>query len=211
MNKIDFDNFFRGEKYKLLAGVDEAGRGPLAGPVVAAAVIIDDENFIKEIDDSKKLSEKKREELFDIILNQSISYGIAEAGIEKIEEVNILQASLSAMKNAVGKLNPAPDIILVDGNKLFASNVPAHPIVKGDAKSYSIGAASILAKVWRDRLMRKAAESYPEYGWERNKGYGTKEHIEAIKRYGITPLHRKKFLRKIFNVETTEEVENLFS
>ena len=211
MIKIEFDNFFRKEEYQLIAGVDEAGRGPLAGPVVAAAVILDDKNFIREVNDSKKLSEKKREELFEIILNQAISYGIAEAGVEKIEEINILHASLSAMKMAVDKLNPAPDIILVDGNKLFVTKITAHSIVKGDAKSYSIGAASILAKVRRDSIMRKAAEKYPEYGWERNKGYGTKEHIEAIRKYGITPLHRKKFLRKIFNVETTEEVENLFS
>ncbi len=210
MNKIEFDNSYRENNIIHLAGVDEAGRGPLAGPVVAAAVIFDAHSQIPEIDDSKKISGKKREELFERIIAESVSYGIAEINVEEIERLNILQAALTAMKNAVEQLSPAPEIILVDGNKLFPCKKPAYAIVKGDSKSYSVGAASILAKVWRDRLMRKAAGTYPQYGWEKNKGYGTKEHIEAIKNFGITPLHRKKFLRKIFNVDSVEEVEKLF-
>ncbi len=210
MSKIDFDNSFRRNGITLLAGVDEAGRGPLAGPVVAAAVIFNKKTIIKEVDDSKKITEKRREELFDKIISESLAYGIAVIGVEKIEEINILQSALTAMKIAVSKMSVKPEIILVDGNKLFPSDVPAKAIVKGDGKSFSIGAASILAKVWRDRLMVKAAEEYPEYGWERNKGYGTKEHIEAIKKYGITPFHRKKFLRKIFNVESVEQISLMF-
>ncbi len=208
MKNKEFDISFYNQNVKIIAGIDEAGRGPLAGPVVAAAVIFDRDVEIPEIDDSKKITEKKREELFEIIIQKSVSYGIAEVSVEKIEEINILQSSLMAMKLAVGKLDVQPDLLLIDGNKSFYSEIKTLTIVKGDSKSFSIGAASILAKVSRDRLMRAYAEKYPEYGWERNKGYGTKSHIEAIKKYGVTPLHRKKFLRKILE-ENLEEKFNL--
>jgi ribonuclease HII len=210
MKNKEFDISFYNQSVKIIAGIDEAGRGPLAGPVVAAAVIFEPGVVIPEIDDSKKISEKKREELFDKIIDQSVSYGIAEVSVEKIEEINILQSSLMAMRLAAGKLNVKPDLLLIDGNKSFASKVKVQTIVKGDSKSFSIGAASILAKVWRDRLMRAYAEKYPEYGWEKNKGYGTKAHIEAIKKYGVTPLHRKKFLRKILEENLDEEFGRLF-
>ena len=208
MKNKEFDISFYNQNVKIIAGIDEAGRGPLAGPVVAAAVIFDRDVEIPEIDDSKKITEKKREKLFEIIIQKSVSYGIAEVSVEKIEEINILQSSLMAMKLAVGKLDVQPDLLLIDGNKSFYSEIKTLTIVKGDSKSFSIGAASILAKVSRDRLMRAYAEKYPEYGWERNKGYGTKSHIEAIKKYGVTPLHRKKFLRKILE-ENLEEKFNL--
>ena len=208
MKNKEFDISFYNQNVKIIAGIDEAGRGPLAGPVVAAAVIFDLDVEIPEIDDSKKITEKKREKLFEIIIQKSVSYGIAEVSVEKIEEINILQSSLMAMKLAVGKLDVQPDLLLIDGNKSFYSEIKTLTIVKGDSKSFSIGAASILAKVSRDRLMRAYAEKYPEYGWERNKGYGTKSHIEAIKKYGVTPLHRKKFLRKILE-ENLEEKFNL--
>ncbi|MFA8342163.1 MAG: ribonuclease HII [Rhodothermaceae bacterium] len=199
----EFDNKFLTSEIKRIAGVDEAGRGPLAGPVVAAAVIFDDNTVIEKINDSKKLSEKVRNILFDEILEKSRAYGIGIIDNNEIDEINILQASLKAMKIACSKLQVEPDLILIDGNKSFYTHVKTETIVKGDAKSQAIAAASILAKVTRDRLMEKYAENFPEYNWKKNKGYPTKEHREAVKKFGATELHRKSFLRKI--LEENEE------
>lgn len=187
------------DKNSILAGVDEAGRGPLAGPVVAAAVIFNKETFHELINDSKKLSESKREFLFDWIIENCTSYGVGIVDHKEIDEINILQASLKAMRLAVNELDPQPEIILIDGNKSFFYNAETKPIVKGDSKSFSIAAASILAKVTRDRMMKKSAIIFPNYGWENNKGYPTKEHIAAIKKHGITELHRISFLGNILN------------
>ncbi len=198
MNNIDFDFKYYEEGISFLAGVDEAGRGPLAGPVVAAAVIFEKGKYINGINDSKKLTEKKREELFEQILTEALAVEVAIIEVDEIERLNILNATLKAMKTAVEKLNPKPEFILIDGNKKFETSVPSETIVKGDAKSFVVGAASIVAKVARDRIMRKLDESFPEYYWAKNKGYGTKQHIEAIKKYGVTEHHRKLFLRKIF-------------
>ncbi len=204
----DFDNKYLSNEIKLVAGVDEAGRGPLAGPVVAAAVIFDPETTIEFVNDSKKLVENKREELFEIIKSGALSYGVAIVDESEIDRINILQASLKAMKIAVEKLSPAPDIILIDGNKSFASVIPTRTIVKGDSKSFSIAASSILAKVTRDRLMREISSDYPEYVWHKNKGYGTKEHIEAIKVHGATRIHRRTFLGNILSEEQLDLVFN---
>ena len=193
----NFDLQFISGSTKLIAGVDEVGRGPLAGPVVAAAVIFDNSTIIDGINDSKKLTEKKREYLNKIIMEKALSFGFGIIEHSKIDEINILQATLKAMKIAVGKLKIKPDIILIDGNKSFDSNIATKTIIKGDSKSFSIAAASILAKVKRDNLMKKYAMDFPQYFWEKNKGYGTKQHIEAIKQFGSSPLHRKTFLRKI--------------
>ena len=183
--------------YNSICGVDEAGRGPLAGPVCAAAVILNPDQIIEGVNDSKKLSEKKREELFDIIKEKAVSYNIAWASVEEIEEINILNAAMLAMKRAVEGLKIPADYALIDGNKTPDLKIPCRAIVKGDATSMSIAAASILAKVSRDRLMREYAEKYPEYSFEKHKGYGTKLHTEAIKKYGICEIHRPSFLKKI--------------
>ena len=198
MNNFDFDLKYYEKGISLLAGVDEAGRGPLAGPVVAAAVIFEKGKYIEGIKDSKKLTEKKREELYEQILSEALAVEVAVIDVDEIERLNILNAALKAMKTAVEKLNPKPEFILIDGNKKFTTNIPAEAIVKGDAKSFVIGAASIVAKVTRDRIMRELDKRFPEYYWAKNKGYGTKQHIEAIKKYGVTEHHRKLFLRKIF-------------
>lgn len=195
----NFDRTFLSNEINLIAGIDEAGRGPLAGPVVAAAVIFDNETIIEGINDSKKLTEKKREELFEIIKEKSLSYAVGIVDEKSIDEINILNAALQAMKTASEELNPQPDLILIDGNKSFKSNIPTQNIVKGDAKSFAIAAASILAKVTRDRIMKEAAENYPEYLWHKNKGYGTKQHIAAIHKFGFTEYHRKSFLSKILS------------
>lgn len=198
MNSLKhFDNVLLSRKVKFIAGTDEAGRGPIAGPVVAAAVIFDKKTFHIEINDSKKLSERKREELYDWIMENCISYGISIINHEEIDQINILQAALKAMKIAAAQLNPLPNLILIDGNKSFISDIKTKTVVKGDAKSFSIAAASIIAKVTRDRIMKEAAEIHPEYFWNKNKGYPTKKHIEAVRNFGITPLHRKTFLSKI--------------
>lgn len=191
------DNSYLSRKIKHLAGVDEAGRGPLAGPVVAAAVMFDRKTKIPGINDSKQLKEKERERLFEEIKSKCICYGIGIIDQTEIDEVNILQATLKAMKQAVDKLSPKPDMILIDGNKSFVGEIPAKTIIKGDSKSFSIAAASILAKVTRDRMMKEASVDYPHYVWHKNKGYGTREHITAIQKHGITPIHRKTFLTKI--------------
>lgn len=195
-----FDDQYRNNNISNIAGVDEAGRGPLAGPVVAAAVIFPQDINIPGINDSKKIPEKKREKLFDIILEQCISYGIGIIDHEEIDKINILQASLKAMKIAVSKLDPQPDLVLIDGNKSFSTTLTFKTIVKGDSKSMSIAGASILAKVTRDRIMKELAEQHPEYLWEQNKGYPTQAHIKLIKQHGITPFHRRTFLGNIFPV-----------
>jgi len=202
-----FDKKFFNDKIKYLAGVDEAGRGPLAGPVVAAAVIFSKKSFIKGINDSKQLNENQREELFEKIIVKAFSYSISIINHDVIDEINILNATLTAMKNAVDGLKIKPDIILVDGNRKFASEIPVIPIIKGDAKSFSIAAASILAKVTRDRIMKNLANEYPDYLWEQNKGYPTKQHRETIKRIGPCQLHRKTFLKNILSEQQILEFE----
>lgn len=181
--------------YELVAGIDEVGRGPLAGPVVAAAVILPKECKIEGVNDSKKLSAKKREELYDIILEKALSYGIGIVSNERIDEINILQATYEAMRDALSQLSPKADYILADAVTIPRVSTPQRGIIKGDAKSMSIGAASIVAKVYRDRLMETFDEVYPGYGFGANKGYGSAEHIEGIKKLGITPIHRKTFVK----------------
>lgn len=187
----------RNNGYNVVCGVDEAGRGPLAGPVFAAAVILPQGLAIEGIDDSKKLSEKKREALYDEIKSLAVAFNVAFATEKEIDEVNILNATFLAMKRAVDGLSLRPDLVLVDGNRAPALGLTTKTIVKGDSLSASIAAASILAKVDRDRLMKKLSEKYPYYGLERHKGYGTKMHVEAIKRHGPAEIHRKSFLKKI--------------
>lgn len=205
MNHLkQFDRSFLTGKIKLLAGVDEAGRGPLAGPVVAAAVIFDKNAFHTQINDSKKISESKREELYDWITGNCITYGVGIVDHKEIDEINILQASLRAMKIAVSKLEPKPGLILIDGNKSFLSEIKTTTVVKGDSKSFSVAAASIIAKVTRDRMMKDLAQKYSVYGWERNKGYATKEHIAALKKHGMTEIHRVTFLNNILGGKQEE-------
>lgn len=181
---------------EIICGVDEAGRGPLAGPVSAAAVILPFECEIKGLNDSKKLSEKKRDELFDIIREKALAYSVAFASVEEIEEINILNAAMLAMSRAVKALNLTPDIALIDGNKAPKITIPTRTIIKGDSLSANIAAASILAKVSRDRLMYELDKEYPQYAFAKHKGYGTKVHIAAIKEYGACPHHRMSFIRK---------------
>lgn len=182
---------------KLVAGVDEAGRGPLAGPVFAAAVIMSEDKYIPDIKDSKKLSEKKREQVFDYIIENADYYAVASVGESEIDEINILNATHSAMNKAVDLLVVKPDFVLVDGNSIKNMTLPHETVVKGDAKVFCVAAASILAKVSRDRCIAELAKKYPEYGFEKHKGYGTAQHIEALKKYGPCPIHRKSFLKKI--------------
>ncbi len=195
MPTYDFEN----EKYELgytaVCGCDEAGRGPLCGSVVAAAVILPRDEMIEGLNDSKKLSEKKREKLFDIIKEKAIAYAIAEATPEEIDEINILNASMLAMRRAVEKLNPKADFALIDGNCSRGFEIPTETVVKGDAKSCSIAAASILAKVTRDRECIELDKAYPQYGIAKHKGYPTKDHMEAVRKYGPAPIYRKTFLK----------------
>lgn len=177
-----------------ICGIDEVGRGPLAGPVVAGAVILPKDCNILYINDSKKLSEKKREELYDIIMEQAVATGIGMVGPGRIDEINILQATYEAMREAIHNLSVTPDILLNDAVTIPEVSIRQIPIIKGDAKSISIGAASIIAKVTRDRLMVEYDKVMPEYGFASNKGYGSKEHIEALKKYGPTPIHRRSFI-----------------
>lgn len=181
--------------YNFICGIDEVGRGPLAGPVVAGAVILPKDSKILYINDSKKLSEQKREELYDVIVNEAVSYGLGFIGPERIDEINILNATYEAMREAISKLNPQPDLLLNDAVTIPMVNIRQVPIIKGDAKSISIGAASIIAKVTRDRLMVEYDKLYPEYGFASNKGYGSHDHIEALKKYGKTPIHRDSFIK----------------
>ncbi len=183
------------EKGMVVCGVDEAGRGPLSGPVVAAACILSPDIDIPALNDSKKLSAKKREELFDVIREKAVDYGIGQATPEEIDSLNILNATMLAMKRAILSLKTQPDFALVDGNCTRNLPIPAASVVKGDALSCSISAASILAKVTRDRLCMADHSAYPEYGFDKHKGYGTKEHMDALRRLGPTPIHRKSFLK----------------
>lgn len=184
--------------YRHICGVDEAGRGPLAGPVCAAAVILPEGCIIDGVNDSKKLTEKKREALFDVIIETAVSCSIAFGTVEEIERDNILATTMNTMKRAVEGLSVKADYAMIDGNRLPPLDIPAETIVKGDANSMSIAAASILAKVSRDRLMLEYAKKYPEYEFEKHKGYGTKLHIEKILEFGETPIHRPSFLKKIY-------------
>lgn len=199
MDWLEFEKDAINRGYKAVCGVDEAGRGPLAGPVCAAAVILPENTIIEGVNDSKKLSEKKREALFDVIKEQALAYSIAFASVEEIEELNILNATMLAMKRAVEGLPVKADYAMIDGNRLPDLDIDSEFIIKGDAKSMSIACASILAKVSRDRLLYKYAEEYPEYQFDKHKGYGTKVHVEAIKEYGPCPYHRRSFLKKILN------------
>lgn len=180
-----------------ICGIDEVGRGPLAGPVVAGAVILPKDCDILYLNDSKQLSEKKREELYDVIMEKAVSTGLGFVSPEKIDEINILQATYEAMREAVSRLDPAPDILLNDAVTIPQITVRQVPIIKGDAKSISIAAASIIAKVTRDRLMVQYDSIFPEYGFASNKGYGSSGHIEALKKYGPTPIHRKSFIKNL--------------
>lgn len=198
MDWLEFEKEALAKGYKSVCGVDEAGRGPLAGPVCAAAVILPEGVIIDGVNDSKKLSEKKRESLFDVIREQALSYSIAYATVDEIEEINILNATMLAMRRAIDGLDIKADYSMIDGNKIPPIDIDAECIVKGDAKSMSIACASILAKVSRDRLLYKYAEEYPMYGFDKHKGYGTKVHREAILKYGPCPYHRKSFLKKLY-------------
>ncbi len=181
----------------ILCGVDEAGRGPLAGPVCAAAVILPLDTSIPGLDDSKKLTEKRREELFPQIQEKALSFGIAFASVEEIEELNILEATYLAMNRAIAQLDPVAEHALIDGNRNKGIRIPSTCLVKGDSRSADIAAASVLAKVTRDRYMLQLAEQYPQYHFEQHKGYGTKLHYEALREFGPSPAHRLSFLRKM--------------
>lgn len=197
-NLYNYDKSVReSRKVKLVCGVDEAGRGPLAGDVYAAAVIFPDGVFIDGVNDSKKLSEKRREALFDEITDKALCFSIATASVEEIERINILNAAMLAMKRAVAGLDVVPELVLADGNKTPDVPCAVEAVIKGDGKSQSIAAASILAKVARDRYMLRLDELYPEYGFARHKGYGTKFHYEKLREFGPSPVHRMSFLKKM--------------
>ena len=198
IDKFKFEKTFLAQGARYIAGVDEVGRGPLAGPVVCAAVVMPlEEGLIVEgVDDSKKLSPKKREALAAWIKERALAYTVYEVSEKVIDEINILQATRLGMKNALLSLKLRPDTVITDGNMTLEITFHQHSIVHGDALSYSIGAASIVAKVYRDALMDEFSKTYPVYGFERNKGYGTAEHIKAIKEYGICPIHRRTFTKK---------------
>lgn len=184
--------------FELICGVDEAGRGPLAGPVCAAAVILPKGLVIPGLNDSKKLSDKRRRELVPIIQHEAVSFGIAFASQEEIDEINILQATFLAMRRAMEQLNPQPEFALIDGNRETDFGVPCKTVIKGDSLSANIAAASVLAKVTRDNWMMEAAEKYPGYGFEIHKGYGTKAHYAALEKLGPCPIHRRTFLKKLY-------------
>ena len=193
----ELENEIYAEGFSLICGVDEAGRGPLAGPVYAAAVILPRDAVIEGLNDSKKLAEKKREALFDVITERALTYGVASASVEEIEKLNILNATFLAMNRAIDKLDPIPELALIDGNRSTGIAMPSRCIVKGDSRCADIAAASILAKVSRDRYMLNLAEKYPQYHFVQHKGYGTKLHYEALREYGPSPEHRPSFLRKM--------------
>ena len=188
------ENELRKRGFNSICGIDEAGRGPLAGPVVVASVIMPAESNIEGVNDSKKISEKKREKLYEQILDEAISYGVGIVGQDEIDEINILNATKKGLTMSLQELTVKPDLIIVDAlNHIDTMGIPYESNIKGDAKCYSISAASIIAKVTRDRIMREWDKVYPEYGFERHKGYGTSAHIEAIKEYGLCPIHRRSF------------------
>lgn len=198
MPDYEYENAAKSGGFKLVCGVDEAGRGPLAGPVCAAAVILPEDAVIEGLNDSKKLSEKKREALYDVIKGKAIAFCVAYGTLEEIETLNILQATFLAMNRAIDGLAVKPDFALIDGNRVPKDiKIPCETVVKGDGKSMSVAAASILAKVTRDRLMLEYDKKYPEYDFKKHKGYGTKEHTELIKKYGPCEIHRMSFLKNI--------------
>ena len=192
----EIDKSYFKEGYNYICGIDEAGRGPLAGPVVVAAVIMPKDSMIEGVNDSKKVSEKKREKLYELIIEEAISYSVGIVDQNEIDRINILNATKAGLTEAVRTLKVKPELILVDA---LTCGVPYQSIIKGDAKSYSIAAASIIAKVTRDRIMREWDKVYPQYGFERHKGYGTAAHIAAIKENGLCPLHRLSFVKNIIN------------
>ena len=198
LKKIEEEIYEKDAKIKYICGIDEAGRGPLAGPVVVASVIMPRDSIIEGVNDSKKVSEKKREELYEIITNEAISYSVGIIDEKEIDEINILNATKKGLTKSLQELEVKPDLILVDAlEKIDTLKIPYLSIIKGDAKAYSIAAASIIAKVTRDRIMRMYDEVYPQYGFIKHKGYGTKEHMEAIKKFGPSPIHRKTFIKNI--------------
>ena len=198
VNMWEIENFHFANGVGVICGVDEAGRGPLAGPVCAAAVILPPDLEIPGLTDSKKLSDKRRRELFPVIMEQAISYGIGLATHEEIDQINILQATFLAMQRAIDQLQVKPDLALIDGNREKDFGLPVKTVVKGDSLSANIAAASVLAKVTRDDLMVALAEEYPQYGFEIHKGYGTKAHYEALREFDASPVHRKSFLKKFY-------------
>lgn len=193
---IEIERDLHKQGYQWIAGVDEAGRGPLAGPVFAAAVIMDMDKYIPDIKDSKKLSEKKREELYDYITNNAVAYSVCCVSEQEIDKINILNATHRCMNAAVNQLSVTPDYVLIDGNSIKGMSYPHQCVVKGDANCYCIAAASILAKVSRDRFITEYDKVYPQYHFAKHKGYGTKEHIAAILEYGLCPVHRRSFTKK---------------
>ena len=207
MTLAEFDKQYR-DKFEIVCGCDEAGRGPLAGDVFAAAVVFDKDTVIEGINDSKKLTEKKREKLFVEIKEKALYWSIKRASVDEIESINILQSAMLAMKRAVEDLPVKPDICLIDGNKTPQLEMTATAIVGGDARSQSIAAASILAKVARDRYMLEMAKEYPEYQFEKHKGYGTKLHYEMIDKFGASPIHRQSFLKKYYAKLSEKQQEN---
>lgn len=200
-DKLYYEKIYINQGFEFICGVDEAGRGPLAGPVYAAAIILPKGKLVDGAKDSKKLSPKKRQSLYDIIIASAISYGIASVDESEIDKVNILNATHIAIKKAVSQLKIKPDVVLIDGNSGPKLEMPYQTIIKGDDLSMTISCASILAKVARDNFMIKIAEKYPEYQFEKHKGYGTKIHIEAIKKYGPCKIHRKSFIKNIIGSE----------
>lgn len=201
INMWEIEQGYFAEGVQIICGVDEAGRGPLAGPVCAAAVILPANADIPGLNDSKKLSDKRRRELYPVIMEQAIAYGIAFADHKEIDEINILQATYLAMERAISQLSVKPELALIDGNRAKDFGIPVKTVVHGDSLSASVAAASILAKVTRDDLMLKMAEEYPQYGFEVHKGYGTKAHYQALAERGPSPIHRMTFLKKLYGAE----------
>ncbi|MBE7020143.1 MAG: ribonuclease HII [Ruminococcaceae bacterium] len=197
MSLFEYDKTVKQEGYKIICGVDEAGRGPLAGPVYACAIIMKEDFIIPEVNDSKKLTEKKREALYDLILKNALDCSVAFVDEKEIDEINILNATMKAMEMAINGLKIKPDLALIDGNQNRGISLNNRTVIKGDAQSYNIAAASIIAKVSRDRFIIEMDEKYPEYGFKKHKGYGTKEHMDAIRKYGPCEIHRRSFLKKL--------------
>lgn len=198
VNMWEIENSLYSENVQVICGVDEAGRGPLAGPVCAAAVILPSNLEIPGLTDSKKLTDKKRRELYPIIMDQAVAYGIGFASEQEIDEINILQATFLAMQRALDQLTVRPDLALIDGNRQKDFGLPVKTVVKGDSLSANIAAASVLAKVTRDNLLLEMAHAYPQYGFDVHKGYGTKAHYEALRQFGPCPIHRMTFLKKFY-------------